>query len=162
VGRLKRRRVDPDPRLFASHDDGAWRGVHAHDLNGYLQEVTDAAITAKDFRTWNGTVLAATLLARVDPPTSKTARTKAVAEMIRGVAEVLGNTPAVARSSYVDPRVIDRWAKGESIAEAARDAGDDPDLWTPEERRGVELAVVDLLDLGVGARAGAKKAPAAG
>lgn len=162
VGRLKRRRVDPDPRLFASHDDGLWRAVQAHDLNGYLQESTGSAITAKDFRTWNGTVLAAALLAQTELPSTRGARDRAAAGVLREVADALGNTLAVARSSYVDPRVVDRWSKGETIDLARGEISPDPDTWAPADRRGVELAVVDLLDLGGAARAGAARAPAAG
>lgn len=159
VVRLKRRRKDPDPRLFASFDEEVWRAIRATDLNGYLQTTTGADITAKDFRTWNGTVLAATLLAGTELPNSKTARTKATAEVVRQVAEVLGNTPAVARSSYIDPRVIDRWSKGETIPLEAGDVPPEPEAWSAGDRRDIELAVVDLLDLGSAARSGAEKAP---
>ncbi len=72
---------------------------------------------------------------------------------------MLGNTPAVARASYVDPRVIDRWSKGDTLRINASDVPSDPDAWSPQDRREVELAVVDLLDLGSAARAGAKQAP---
>ncbi|MDO9355411.1 MAG: DNA topoisomerase IB [Solirubrobacteraceae bacterium] len=159
VNRLKRRRSDPDPRLFSSQDEDVWRAIRAADLNAYLQNATGTDITAKDFRTWNGTVLAAALLATVDPPTSKTGRQRATAEMVRHVAGLLGNTPAVARSSYIDPRVVDRWARGETIPLQAGDVAPDPDAWSADERREIELAVVDLLDLGGAATAGAKKAP---
>ncbi len=103
IGRLKRRRADPAPRLFATHDDERWAGVRAADLNAYLQATTGSEITAKDFRTWNATVLASALLAGTDRPASRTARDRAIAGVIREVAGQLGNTPAVARSSYVDP-----------------------------------------------------------
>jgi DNA topoisomerase IB len=159
VTRLKRRRTDPAPQLFASRDEDLWRAVHAHDLNGYLQESTGADITAKDFRTWNGTVLAATLFARTELPTAKTSRNRAAAGVIRQVAEVLGNTPAVARASYVDPRVVDRWSKGDTLDIDASDIEVDPEQWSAGDRREIELAVVDLLDLGSTARSGAKKAP---
>ena len=160
VGRLKRRRVDPDPRLFASRDDDVWRAVRASDLNGYLQEATGTDTTAKDFRTWNGTVLAAAWLAPVEPPTTKSGRARASATVLREVADALGNTLAVTRSSYVDPRVVDRWARGEAIDIDAGDLDPDPDQWSANDRRAVELAVVDLLDLGGAARSAAKRAPA--
>jgi DNA topoisomerase-1 len=70
-------------------------------------------MTAKDFRTWHGTVAAASALAEAGPQPTKTARKKAVAAAMRDVAEVLGNTPAVARSAYVDPRVIGKYEDGE-------------------------------------------------
>lgn len=160
VARLKRRRVDPDPRLFASRDDErAWSAIRAADLNAYLRELTGIDTTAKDFRTWNGTVLAAALLAPIEPPTTKTARARIAAEALRQVADALGNTLAVTRSSYVDPRVVDRWAKGDVIDLSDGDLDPDPDAWTADDRRAVELAVIDLLDLDPRARAGAKKAP---
>ena len=162
VGRLKRRRSDRDPRLFASREEAGWRAVRAGDLNAYLHEATGADVTAKDFRTWNGTVLAAVLLAGTDRPSAKTARGKAVAGVVKEVAAALGNTPAVARSSYIDPRVIDRWARGETIPLQAGDVTVEPDGWSPEVRRSIELAVVDLLDLGGAARAAADKAPGTG
>src|SRR5690606_34305363 len=110
IGRLKRRRSDPEPRLFASRDEDIWRVIRAGDLNDYLRDVTGAEITAKDFRTWNGTVVAAALLAGTPVPTSKTARQRAATGVLREVADLLGNTLAVCRSSYVDPRVVDRWS----------------------------------------------------
>lgn len=159
VARLKRRRVDPHPRLFASRDDDLWSAVRAADLNAYLKDATGADITAKDFRTWNGTVLAAALLSQVDPPTTKTGRAKAAADVLREVADSLGNTLAVTRSSYVDPRVVDRWARGETIGVTTGDVPADPETWSPGERREVELAVVDLLGLGGAAKAAAARAP---
>lgn len=160
VARLKRRRSDPDPRLFASRDGARWRAIRASDLNAYLQEVTGADITAKDFRTWNGTVVAAALLAGTPLPPSKTARQRAATEVLRQVADLLGNTLAVCRSSYVDPRVVDRWARGETIGLDAAMVDPDFEHWSADERREIELAVVDLLDLGSAARRGARQAPA--
>ncbi|MBO9531538.1 MAG: DNA topoisomerase IB [Solirubrobacteraceae bacterium] len=149
VSRLKRRRSDPAPRLFATQDEKRWTGVRAADLNAYLQATTGSEITAKDFRTWNATVLAAALLAPLERPTSRAGRDRAIAGVIREVAEQLGNTPAVARSSYVDPRVVDRWARGQVIDVAAGDVATAVEAWTPADRRELELAVVDLLDLPV-------------
>ncbi len=159
VARLKRRRLDPDPRLFASREERVWTAVSARDLNGYLQDTTGAAITAKDFRTWNGTVLAAALLAQVEAPATKTARARASAQVLSQVADMLGNTLAVTRSSYVDPRVVDRWGRGDTIDVDRGDLDPDPDHWTPDERQAVELAVVDLLGLGGAAQAAAEHAP---
>lgn len=160
VSRLKRRRVDPDPRLFSSRDeDRRWTAIRAGDLNAYLQELTGIATTAKDFRTWNGTVLAAAFLAATPAPGTKTARNRVANDALRQVADALGNTLAVTRSSYVDPRVVDRWRRGDVIDLDDGDLAPDPDEWNAEDRRAVELAVIDLLDLDPRARAGAARAP---
>jgi DNA topoisomerase IB len=147
VTRLKRRRVDPAPRLFAATDEDRWVAVRAQDVNGYLREATGADITAKDFRTWNATVLAAALLAATERPSSRAARDRAVAGIIREVSTQLGNTPAVCRASYVDPRVVDRWARGHTLDLGAGDLSADPDDWSAADRRALELAVVELLEL---------------
>lgn len=109
---LRRRRRGED-RLFAFYEGRRWHEVHAEDVNDYLR---DAGMTAKDFRTWHGTATAAAALAETGPQPTKTARKKAVAAAMRDVAEVLGNTPAVARSAYVDPRVVDKFEQGEVAA----------------------------------------------
>lgn len=160
VARLKRRRSDPNPRLFAGRDDDRrWAVIRAGDLNGYLQDVTGTDTTAKDFRTWNGTVLAAAFLAQTPAPPTKTARNRVAADALRQVADALGNTLAVTRSSYVDPRVVDRWRRGDVIDLQNGDLDPDPDGWSAEDRRALELAVIELLDLDQKARAGARKAP---
>ena len=127
---LKRRRRG-EQRLFAYWDPAAkrWREIRADDVNAYLREISGEEMTAKDFRTWHGTVKAAEELAAVGPQPTKTARKKAVSKAMKGVAELLGNTPAVARSSYVDPRVVENFEKGRTV---------DPDA--PAEQ-----AVMDLL-----------------
>lgn len=81
-----------------------------------LREISGADFTAKDFRTWNATVLAAVDLPVSEHARTDTARKRAVARTVREVAGYLGNTPAVARSSYIDPRVIDRYLHGVTIA----------------------------------------------
>jgi DNA topoisomerase I len=120
---LRRRRRGED-RLFAYFEGHRWHEVHADDVNDYLR---DAGMTAKDFRTWHGTAKAAASLAETGPQPTKTARKKAVAAAMRDVAEVLGNTPAVARSAYVDPRVVEKYEQGEVA------------------KSGKEKAVIDLL-----------------
>ncbi|MEV6848028.1 DNA topoisomerase IB [Actinoplanes sp. NPDC051411] len=120
---LRRRRRGED-RLFAYWEGRRWHEVHADDVNDYLR---DAGMTAKDFRTWHGTVAAASALADAGPQPTKTARKKAVAAAMREVADKLGNTPAVARSAYVDPRVVDKFEDGEVA------------------RNGTEKAVIKLL-----------------
>jgi DNA topoisomerase-1 len=109
-------REDADTVLAYRGADEKWRSVDASQLNEFLRQVTGGPFTAKDFRTWQATVVAAMELARQDLlSTSRTARQKAVSATMRAVADHLGNTPAVARSSYVDPRLVDRFMSGEVI-----------------------------------------------
>ena len=122
---LKRR--GPSARLLAYKDGARWRPVSAEDINQYVREQTKGDFTAKDFRTLHGTVHAAIALARTGPQKSAAARKRAVAQAMREVAGVLGNTPAVARSSYVDPRVIDRFDRGQTI-DAAKGGSAEPQL----------------------------------
>jgi DNA topoisomerase-1 len=119
---LKRRRRGQD-RLFAYYDRSArrWREIHADAINDYLREI-GGELTAKDFRTWHGTVRAATELAAAGPQPTAARRRKAVSHAVQQVATLLGNTPAVARASYVDPRVINRYENGE-VAETPTEAG---------------------------------------
>jgi DNA topoisomerase IB len=104
-------------RLFVYRDGRDWREVHSDDVNVYLKEVSGLDMSAKDFRTWHATVLAATLLAEHDP-TGRTLsrRRRTVTRVMREVAEELGNTPAVAKASYVDPRVVDLYHDGVTAA----------------------------------------------
>lgn len=113
---LKRRRRGED-RLFAYWDPSArrWQEVKADLINDYLREISGEQMTAKDFRTWHGTVEAARQLAEQGPQPTKTKRKKAVAKAMKDVAELLGNTPAVARASYVDPRVVEKFEEGEVV-----------------------------------------------
>lgn len=123
VRTLRRRRTGPSDELLAYKDDnGSWVDVTAEDINAYLHEHLGDAFSAKDFRTWVATVLAAVILADRDRPEGEAARRKRVREVIAEVADHLGNTPAVARSGYVDPRVVDRYEDDDTIARALRDA----------------------------------------
>ncbi len=106
------RREDDHPDLLAYRDGARWRDVTSADIAAYLKDRLGPEATPKDFRTWHGTVLAATALARVPVPPSPRARAAAVTAVVREVAEQLGNTPAVCRASYVDPRVVDLWERG--------------------------------------------------
>jgi DNA topoisomerase-1 len=110
---LRRRRRGAD-RLFAYWDPAAkrWHEIRADEINDYLRGISGEQMTAKDFRTWNGTVKAAEELAAAGPQESKTKRKKAVSKAMKEVAGLLGNTPTVARSSYVDPRVVDLYEEG--------------------------------------------------
>lgn len=143
VARLKKRRGG-SPELLAYKDGGRWRDVRSGDINAYLKEVTHRDASAKDFRTWGATVLCAIALAVAEEPVSKTARKRAVTRAIKEVAYYLGNTPAVARASYVDPRVIDRYDDGETIRHALPHLAADEDATAIQGP--VEEAVLDLLD----------------
>ncbi len=126
---------------------GTWVDVRSGDINDYIKEGTGGEFTAKDFRTWHATVLAAVALAVSVPAVrSERARKRAVARAVGEVSDYLGNTPAVCRTSYVDPRVIDRFSEGRTILAAldALDGGAAPD--DLEEWEAVEEAVLDLLD----------------
>jgi DNA topoisomerase IB len=115
VRSLKRRRWGGS-ELLAWRDRAGSHDVTAADINDYLREISGADFTAKDFRTWNATVLAAVGLAVSENARTDGARKRAVARTVREVASYLGNTPAVARGSYIDPRVIDRYLRGVTIA----------------------------------------------
>ncbi len=145
VTRLRRRRGG-DPRLLAYGDgDGDWHALHADDVNGYLEQHAGPC-TAKDFRTWNATVLAAIGLAeRATDAVSRTAHLRAIRETIVEVAEMLGNTPAVARSSYVDPRVIDRFDSGWTIAARLVEVGGRAAFDEIGRREPLDAAVRDLI-----------------
>lgn len=110
---LKACRDLPGYELFQYLDaDGTRHRIDSGDVNDYLREITGEDFTAKDFRTWAGTVLAATALAEEPPPTSETAAKRQVAEIVRHVAERLGNTPAVCRKCYVHPEIITAFHDG--------------------------------------------------
>ncbi len=145
IAALKRRRGGSQ---LLAYRNGAreWVDVHADEVNTYIKTLTGGDFTAKDFRTWNATVLAAVALATNEPPASRAGRERAVRAAVKAVAAYLGNTPAVARSSYVDPRVIDRYQSGATIASApgALPAGE-PDLVDGRARRRIERAVLELI-----------------
>jgi len=107
--RRRRRRAD---RLFAYWAGRRWHDVKADEVNAYLREVTGTDMTAKDFRTWHATLLAAVVLADTGVAPTAAKRKRVVAGVMREVADLLGNTPTVARASYVDPRVLHRYEDG--------------------------------------------------
>jgi DNA topoisomerase-1 len=113
VRSLKRR--GPNARLLAWKDGREWRPLSAPEINDYVREKAGDDFTAKDFRTLHGTVAAALSLARTGPRPTQRARNSAIAQAMRDASEVLGNTPTVARASYVDPRVLDHYRAGETI-----------------------------------------------
>ena len=99
-----------------------WVDVRADDLNGRFKELVGDDYTVKDLRTWHGTVLAAAAFVDADPAVSQRVVKRVEAAVMKEVAEELGNTPAVARGSYVDPRVVTGYEQGLTIAAAARRA----------------------------------------
>jgi DNA topoisomerase-1 len=146
VAKLKRRR-SRHPELLAYRNGRGWKEVRSDDINAYVKDVTTHDFSSKDFRTWNATVLAAVALA-ADPRArrSQTAYKRAASATVKAVAAYLGNTPAVARASYIDPRVFDRFRSGWTIADALNDIGGEPDLADPRKRSRIEAAVLDLLE----------------
>jgi DNA topoisomerase-1 len=110
---LKRR--GPTARLLAYRDATGWHPLSADDINRYVRDRTGGDFTAKDFRTLTGTVAAARSLAGFGPQPTRTARARAVRQAVKDTADLLGNTLAVARSSYIDPRVLDRYDQGRTI-----------------------------------------------
>ncbi|HYP46458.1 MAG TPA: DNA topoisomerase IB [Propionibacteriaceae bacterium] len=137
-------RSDGSQELLAYHDGNAWRDVTSSDINTYVKQVVGGEVSAKDFRTWHGTVIAEVSLARkTESAVTPTARKRAVSTAMKEVASYLGNTPTVARSSYVDPRVIDLFLDGATIAPAL--AKTDQDLADGFTHGKIERAVLDLL-----------------
>jgi DNA topoisomerase I len=125
--------------LFCWQQGGAWHVLHSHDVSDYIATRAGGHFTAKEFRTWNATVLMALLLANAEPSPTARRRTSVIAGCVRGVAEFLGDTPTVARKSYIDPRLISRYeADGRLPSVPASPAA----LPVPPE---AELAVAKLL-----------------
>jgi DNA topoisomerase-1 len=108
----------PGQRLFQyTGDDGQLREVTSSDVNAYLREITGRDITAKDFRTWAGTVMAALALQEVERVDTQAAAKKQVRDAVERVAARLGNTPAICRKCYVHPEVFAAHAQGELLLE---------------------------------------------
>jgi DNA topoisomerase I len=145
VVRALRRRRSGGPQLLAYRNGRRWHPVRSEDINEYLKHELGDEFSAKDFRTWNATVMAAVSLAADGRDAdSKTARKRAIDGSVRAVAELLGNTPAVARRAYIDPRVFDRYQSGWTIA-GALDRLDKLDPADDRVRARIERAVLDLL-----------------
>lgn len=140
---VKRHMASPGPRLFRYQAEGRWRDLTARDVNEYLHETLGVPYSAKDFRTWGGTLRAATVLAELGPARSATEARRNVMTAMRLVASELGNTPAICRSSYVHPMVVARYLDdGEVIALPKRHtATADRYAHSPEER-----ALIRFLD----------------
>jgi DNA topoisomerase-1 len=143
VRSLRRRRRD-GPGLFAWKGKTGWNDIRAGDINAYIKEEIGEQFSAKDFRTCSATVYAAVMLARcVETGRSERATARAVAAVAEGAADYLGNTPAVCRSSYIDPRLIDRFVSGETIRPTSGPV--DEILGDPKRRRDIEDGLLELM-----------------
>ena len=139
---MRRRRGSREDVLLAWKDGRRWKTLNAAIVNDYIRDATGIEATAKDFRTWHATVIAAAALAETEEKgVSKASRKRAVAAAMKEVSEFLGNTPALARSSYVDPRVVEAYEKGRTIGTTVRRS-----YATADERQAaLERAVLRLL-----------------
>lgn len=113
ITQLKKR--GPNARLLAFKDGAEWHPLSAEEINDYVRERTGGEFTAKDFRTLHGTLAAARDLAATGPQKTVAKRKAAARHAAVAASEVLGNTPAIARKSYVDPRLIDEYEHGRTI-----------------------------------------------
>jgi DNA topoisomerase I len=146
VSELKRRRGGGD-ELLAYRENRRWLDMTSSDINEYIKEATGGDFSAKDFRTWNGTMLAAMALSIEAAENGGARPTKrAIAKAVKRVAGYLGNTPAVARASYIDPRVFDRYLSGWTITPALDGEDDAFGLAHEPSRRVIEKAVIDLIE----------------
>ena len=146
IATLKGRRGGGTDLLAYRDDRGRWVDMHSDDINDFVRRIGGLTCSAKDFRTWNATVLAAVALAVGDAAVSPRSRQRCVARAMKEVAHYLGNTPAVVRSSYVDPRLVDRYMHGETIVDAAPAWGDGVEFGHPATQGAAEAAVLKLLD----------------
>ncbi|MEU0157708.1 DNA topoisomerase IB [Streptomyces sp. NPDC006261] len=142
---LMRRRSGGD-RLLAYWERPAWHDVASDDVNAYLKELAGLEITAKDFRTWHATVMAAVALAvSQNVARSESARRRAIARACREVSGYLGNTPAICRASYINPRVLELYEEGVTVAAALPHLGDESAHGIPATQGPVEEAVLNML-----------------
>jgi DNA topoisomerase I len=137
---MYRRRRGPED-LLAYRSGGAWVDVRSADINAYIHEKIGEEFSAKDFRTWHGTVLAAVSLAGEEEPRSEAAAKRGISRAVKQVSEALGNTPAVCRASYIDPRVLDRYRDGSTIRPAPSANG----RLTTKQRHRIEREVIELV-----------------
>jgi DNA topoisomerase IB len=145
VSTLKRRRTG-GPELLAYREAAQWRDVRSPDINAFLKEVTGGTHTAKDFRTWTATAICAKALASTRPALlTKTGRKRAVVWAIKEVSRYLGNTPAVCRASYIDPRVIDAYQGGLVISDAVEKYARDLRPGLEHHHPAIHDAVLDLV-----------------
>src|SRR6266550_2588750 len=133
----------PGPRLFRYQGDGKWYDVDSRDVNEYIENVAQFPYTAKDFRTWGGTLRAATVLAELGKGKSHTERKKNVVTAVRLVAAELGNTPTICRKSYVHPVVVMKYLRsGTTISLPKNVAASDNGIGHAPE----ETALITFLD----------------
>ncbi len=145
ISLLKKRRNGGD-ELLAYKEGRTWHDIRSAEINSYIRD-TGGEFTAKDFRTWNATVLGSVALAvSGEAATSQTSRKRAISRAVQEVAHYLGNTPAVCRSSYIDPRIFDRYRSGWTIAGVLDELGDVDYMGEPALQGRVEEAVLDLLE----------------
>jgi DNA topoisomerase I len=138
-----RRRRSPEPRLMAYQVDRRWQPLDASRVNDYLRTSTGGDMTAKDFRTWHATVLAAVALADPkEPGDTKASRKRAIRQAMVEVSTYLGNTPAIAKASYVDPRVVDLYEDGVTIE---KEVVQEQHATTEERQDAIEQAVLKML-----------------
>lgn len=135
----------PGPRLFRHQKGGMWTNIEADDVNDYLRSITDFPYTVKDFRTWGGTLRAATVLAELGPAKSQNMRKKNILTAVRLVAAELGNTPTICRKSYVHPVVLQKYLRSAAIinlgTRRARNTSAGTTEHSPEEN-----ALIEFLD----------------
>ena len=152
IDRLKRRRSGGDRLLAWKRKDG-WVDVTSNDVNDYIKRAAGEDFSAKDFRTWSATVMAAVGLASCAEEPSPAAATRSdrasrrrINQVVRDVAEAIGDTPAVCRSSYIDPAVVDRFEQGRTVGRAlAGVANRDEGSIDAGARCDIERAVLGLL-----------------
>jgi DNA topoisomerase-1 len=133
----------PGPRLFRYLEDGKWQDVDSGDVNNYIESIAQFPYTAKDFRTWGGTLRAATVLAELGKGKSQNERKKNVVTTVRLVAAELGNTPTICRKSYVHPVVVMRYLRSGTTITLPKHLGssDNGIGHAPEES-----ALIEFLD----------------
>jgi len=137
---MHRRRSGPED-LLAYRAGREWVDVRSDEINEYIHEKIGEQFTAKNFRTWHGTVLAAVALAGEERPGSEAAAKRAISRAVDQVSEALGNTPAVCRASYIDPRVLDRFRNGDTIRPSAGANG----RISAKQRLKIEREVIALV-----------------
>jgi DNA topoisomerase IB len=145
IAALKRRRGGGEEVLAYRGPQRQWVDVKSADINAYLRLATGGDDSAKDFRTWSATVLAAIGLAVSTNAATESARKRAVARVVKEVSDQLGNTPAVCRSSYIDPRIIDLYESGLTIRDDLEKLGADASYGEPAFQGAIEGAVLILL-----------------
>jgi DNA topoisomerase IB len=134
--------------LLAYKSGRRWVDVRSSEINAYVKEWTGGDFSAKDFRTWHATVLAAVALAVSERAQTKTGRRRAVVRAVNEVSRYLGNTPAVCRASYIDPRVFDRYRAGVTISPALEGLAQLDEERSPATQGVIEEAVLALLEDG--------------